>query len=601
MNFVMPGGATPPARRNDPLGSREARDEAVEGGEDQDAFGGMADRRITNDKMRNPDCRDNGRHGGAPAVATTASDSGQIANNRAWQPLGAQQIFGSGRHRSRRAKRPRYPEGDESATFVLVGMLPFFSRTLDLEDGRLHGGRIVAAHRGSSYHRLNTDGRMRREWMMALLASLAAAGTAAAQSAASCAPDNVDLKLPSGFCASVYADSMAQPRQIAVAPNGDIFVSSMGGRGTVGGVFALRGQGRAEVKEHIIQGRSAHLAWFDNHLYVELEPQGGRGQGQTGPAPTVVIVRYPMKVGELRPAGPPDTIVQGIPYTPGHSTRNFAIARDGSLYLNIGSATNNCSNPDRVPRTPGVNPCVELETRAGIWKFDARKKNQTPSAANHFARGIRNAVGIAINPADQRLYATQHGRDDLQGWFAQLGMDSVAALKYGAENPAEVLLQVNQGDDFGWPYCYYSVVERKLVQAPEYGGDGKKVGDCASKKGPVATFPGHWAPNGLFFYTGSALPAKYRNGAFIAFHGSWNRAPEPQAGYNVVFQPLRDGQAVGGYEIFADNFAPNLGRGGRGAGTGARRPSAVAQAGDGALLVADDAGSRIYKIWYTGK
>jgi glucose/arabinose dehydrogenase len=221
--------------------------------------------------------------------------------------------------------------------------------------------------------------------------------------------------------------------------------------------------------------------------------------------------------------------------------------------------------------------------------------HQTPSPANAFARGIRNAVGINIGP-DGRLWATQHGRDDLQGWFKQLGMDSVAALKYGAENPAEQLMQVNQGEDYGWPYCYFSLVENKLVQAPEYGGDGKKVGDCGSKKLPVATFPGHYAPNGLFFYSGSQLPAKYKNGAFIAFHGSWNRAPEMQAGYIVAFQPLNNGRSAGAYETIVDmNPNPQPGRG------SAHRPTAVAQMADGSLLVADDAGGRIYRIVYTGK
>jgi glucose/arabinose dehydrogenase len=291
--------------------------------------------------------------------------------------------------------------------------------------------------------------------------------------------------------------------------------------------------------------------------------------------------------------------VKNIPAFPGHSSRNFAISRDGSLYLNIGSATNNCQTPDRSKGVPGTNPCTELETRAGIWKFDARKTNQTPSASNHFARGIRNAVAITTNPADGRLWVVQHGRDDLGKEFGKLNMDSVAAIKYNAENPAEVLLQVNQGDDFGWPYCYYSVEERKLVQTPEYGGDGKKVGDCAQKKGPVATFPGHWAPNGVIFYTGSALPARYKNGVFVAFHGSWNRAPEPAGGFNVVFQPLKDGKADGKYEVFADGFAPNLGTG-RGGGGGAR-PTAVAQAADGSLYVVADAGGKIYKITSTGK
>ncbi|HEY9230075.1 MAG TPA: PQQ-dependent sugar dehydrogenase, partial [Gemmatimonadaceae bacterium] len=405
---------------------------------------------------------------------------------------------------------------------------------------------------------------MRRALALAVFAGISMPVGLAAQNGANCAPDNAGLKLPSGFCASIFADSIRGARSFAVAPNGDVFVAVQG-RGSAG-VVALREtnrSGRGDVREQAISGyQSSQLALFDNYLYVEvIPPAPQRGVPQTGPAPTTSIVRYPWKAGDLKPSGPPDTIVTGLPAYPGHSTRNFAITRDGILYVNVGSATNSCQERDRLARSPGVNPCVELETRAGIWKFDARKKGQTPSAQNHFARGIRNAVGIAISPLDGKLWVTQHGRDDLASWFAQLGMDSVAAIKYNAENPAEELMQVNQGDDFGWPYCYYSVSERKLVLAPEYGGDGKKVGECANKKAPVATFPGHWAPNGLFFYTGSQLPPKYKNGAFIAFHGSWNRAPEPQAGFNVVFQPLKDGQAVGSYEVFADNFAPNIGAG----------------------------------------
>jgi glucose/arabinose dehydrogenase len=134
------------------------------------------------------------------------------------------------------------------------------------------------------------------------------------------------------------------------------------------------------------------------------------------------------------------------------------------------------------------------------------------------------------------------------------------------------------------------------VLAPEYGGDGKKVGQCAQKKEPVAVFPAHWAPNALFFYTGSAFPARYKSGAFIAFHGSWNRAPEPQQGFNVVFQPLAGAKAASAFEIFADGFSTATG-----GTTGNHRPSGLAQSADGALLVADDAGGRIYKIVYSGK
>jgi glucose/arabinose dehydrogenase len=156
---------------------------------------------------------------------------------------------------------------------------------------------------------------------------------------------------------------------------------------------------------------------------------------------------------------------------------------------------------------------------------------------------------------------------------------------------------VNQGDDFGWPYCYYSVDEKKLVDAPEYGGDGKKTVRCASKKEPVAAYPGHWAPMSLLFYKGSAFPAKYRNGAFIAFHGSWNRAPEPQEGYRIVFQPMTNGAASGAYETFADGFT-GLPAAQVQPGTAKHRPVGLAVGPDGALYVTDDLGGRIYRITY---
>ena len=429
-----------------------------------------------------------------------------------------------------------------------------------------------------------------------LLLAIAAPVGLAAQTA-KCAPDNAGLKLPTGFCATVFADTVRGARQIAVAPNGDVIVASQGNRGQGAGIIVLRDadkDGVAEVRQAFASGfASSHVAFFEGSLYAEAAPSGG-GRGAAGgppPAPTS-IVRYAYKVGDLTATGSPDTVVTGLPRVPGHSTRNFAIANDGSMYVNIGSATNSCQDPDRKPSVPGVDPCTELDTRAGIWKFDARKKGQTPSASNHFAKGIRNAVGIMINPVDGKLWTTQHGRDQLGG---EQGSWSFSP-KYNAENPAEELMQVNQGDDFGWPYCYYSVEEKHLVLAPEYGGDGKKTERCAQKKEPVATFPGHWAPNALFFYSGSAFPAKYKSGAFIAFHGSWNRTGESQAGFNVVFQPLSGGKSAGAYEIFADGFSPNSG-----GTTGNHRPTGLAMGTDGSLYVSDDAGGRIYKIVYTGK
>jgi glucose/arabinose dehydrogenase len=156
---------------------------------------------------------------------------------------------------------------------------------------------------------------------------------------------------------------------------------------------------------------------------------------------------------------------------------------------------------------------------------------------------------------------------------------------------------VSRGDDFGWPYCYYDNAKHAKLLTPEYGGDGAKVGRCAEKRGSVAQYPGHWAPEALLFYSGSTFPAKYRRGAFIAFHGSWNRAPLPQAGYRVVFQPMDGAKTAGAYETFADGFMTQR----QGARNAARRPMGLAQGADGALYVTDDAGGRIWKIVYVGK
>jgi glucose/arabinose dehydrogenase len=134
------------------------------------------------------------------------------------------------------------------------------------------------------------------------------------------------------------------------------------------------------------------------------------------------------------------------------------------------------------------------------------------------------------------------------------------------------------------------------VLAPEYGGDGAKVDQCAKKMQPLMAFPGHWAPNGMVFYTGSQFPAQYRGGAFVAFHGSWNRAPLPQAGFRVVFAPFRFNKPAGTFETFASGFNPTPASGRAQPGT--RRPTGLAQAPDGSLFVTDDTGGMIWRITY---
>ncbi len=411
--------------------------------------------------------------------------------------------------------------------------------------------------------------------------ALAPAVGLAQQRAPACVADNAGLKLPDGFCALVVADSLGQARHLKVASNGDVFVALGQSRDPPrpGGVVALRdttGDGVADVHVHFAGGSGDEVALVGNYFYYTT---------------TDAILRFPWKAGSLEPAGPADTVVKGLPVG-GHRTKNIAFGPDGALYLNIGSPSNVCQQQDRAQSSPGKDPCPELETRAGIWRFDPHQLNQTQGNGMRFATGMRNSVAIAIRPQDGQLYAAVHGRDQLFQNWAALGFDSIA----GAEKPAEIFVRVQQGDNFGWPYCYYDPQLKLNVLAPEYGGDGKKQERCAQIKTPLIGFPGHWAPDGLLFYQGTMFPARYRGGAFIAFHGSWNRAPMPQAGYNVVFVPFTGNEPSGQWDVFADGFAgPHKDPNGA-----LHRPVGLAEGPDGSLYVGDDQGGRVYRILYRG-
>src|ERR1700753_4348686 len=188
-----------------------------------------------------------------------------------------------------------------------------------------------------------------------------------------------------------------------------------------------------------------------------------------------------------------------------HPMHPFVIDKDGHIYVDLGSATNACQAQNRVKEAPGIEPCTETEMRAGIWRYDANKTDQHFSANERYATGIRNSEGYSFD-ASGRLFATQHGRDQLwQNW------PKLYTPEQSAELPAEEIVAVEQGGDYGWPTCYFDQFQKKPVRAPEYGGDGGNViGACNRKKAPIAFFPGHWAPNDLLIYTGKAFPTAYQ-------------------------------------------------------------------------------------------
>ena len=402
-------------------------------------------------------------------------------------------------------------------------------------------------------------------------------------------PTNAGLTLPAGFCANIFADSIGAARHLLVTPNGDVLVSTQSrpsARGmqiaSAGGIVGLRdtnGDGRADRVERFADAGGTDLKFWNGYLYHDL---------------TTSIVRYPFRSGDLTPAvdsSGGQLVVGGMPAQPGHSSKSFVITSDGSLYTNIGSPSNACQVRDRQKESPGIDPCPQLETRAGIWKFDANKLNQQPSLAARFATGVRNTVAITLRPGSNDIWLVQHGRDQLaENWPAKFSVGQ------GAELPAEILINLKGGENFGWPYCYWDAARKANILAPEYGGDGFETGRCAAMAKPTAAFPAHWAPNDMLFYSGGMLPSRYRDGVFIVFHGSWNRPTGQQSGFHVIFAPRSGWSSPATFEVFADGFAgtpPDR-------STARHRPTGIAQGNAGELYVSDDVGGRIYRIVYRG-
>ncbi len=425
----------------------------------------------------------------------------------------------------------------------------------------------------------------------ALLLSMGSTTSTSAQTAA-CPGDNGGLTLSPGFCATIFADNIGHVRHMVVAPNGVLYVNTWTGRyfrnvppppgGLLVALKDSKGTGSADTIERFGDSQAegsaggSGIAFYKDAIYAEQNDK---------------IIRYALPAGEIVPKGKPETIVSGLPLTGDHPMHPFVIDPKGEIFVDLGTATNACQVENRTLNSPGINPCTEKETRGGTWRYDANKTGQIFSPSERYATGLRNGEGFSFDSSGQ-LYATQHGRDQLsQNW------PKLYKPEQSAELPAEEVVRLEHGADYGWPECYFDNVQKKLVLAPEYGGDGgKAVGVCADRKEPVAFFPAHWAPNDLLIYNGKAFPTAYQGGMLIAFHGSWNRAPAPQGGYNVVFQPFAKGKTTGDFVVFADGFAGAV----KDPGRAAYRPTGLALGPDGAIYISDDVKGRIWRVTYHG-
>ena len=406
--------------------------------------------------------------------------------------------------------------------------------------------------------------------------------TAAAWSAPAALPkpdaDDGAISLPPGFRAVVVADNLGKLRFISVGPNGDVYVKVPDG-----GIIALRdadGDGRAEVKQTFGTGGGSGIEVRDGWLYHSSNN---------------AVFRYRLTPGELVPKGPQETIVSDLPTGKEHFTKSFAFDPEGRLMVEVGSPSNALGVPDRQKGAKGQDATEFLKTHGGFWRFDPNKPNQKLADGFHYSTGHRHVMAISWSPLARAFLFVMNGRD-LLGTVAP----DAYTVEDNAELPAEEMHVLTEGGNYGWPYTYWDGPKKARMVAPEYGGDNQKRAEAGKYPDPLIAFPAHWAPLQMTRYDKDQFPAKYRGGLFVAFHGSWNRAPKPQKGYNVVFIPLdAKGMPSGSYDVFADGFS---GRTEFTTPADARfRPGGVAVGPDGSLYVTDTEKGRVWRIFYAGE
>jgi glucose/arabinose dehydrogenase len=370
-------------------------------------------------------------------------------------------------------------------------------------------------------------------------------------------PSSAVPQVPSGFKIELFAEGLSGPRQMRVAPNGDIFIAETRS-GNIRVLRAPDGSSKASSNEVYAGGlnRPFGIAFFPN----------GDSPQWVYVANTDSVVRFPYHQGDTKAAQKPETVVAQLPHGYGHSTRDIAFTKDNRMLISVGSESNDAegmaSPPGGLPSWTDKQPLGASwgsETdRAAVLTFDPDGKR-----LGTFATGIRNCVGLTVHPATGDAYCSTNERDGL-----------------GDDLVPDYITRVREGAFYGWPWYYIGSNE-----------DPRHAGGRPDVKGKVAVpdvlIQAHSASLGLTFYSGNAFPAEYVGDGFAAEHGSWNRSK--RTGYKVIRIRLRDGVPTGEYQDFVTGFVISDSE-------VWGRPVGVAVAHDGALLVSEDGYGTIWRV-----
>ena len=352
-------------------------------------------------------------------------------------------------------------------------------------------------------------------------------------------PEGVMPKAPDGFKVEFYATGLNEPRQIRTAPNGDFFVAESG----KGEILIFRGRDKEGKPEQT----STFATGLKRPFGVNFYPAGPNPQwvyvGNTDS-----VIRFPYKSGDLKATGPGVAIVPELPANGNHWTRDVVFSKDGkSMYVAVGSVDN---VDERGPN----------EHRANILEY-------TPDGkfVGIYASGIRNPVGLGVNPETGEVWCSVNERDEL-----------------GDNLVPDYITHVQKGGFYGWPWYYIGG-----HQDPRHEGKHPELKDRVIV--PDILLQPHNASLGLTFYDGTQFPKEYQGDLFAAEHGSWNRAV--RSGYEVVRVPLDKGHGSGVYQDFLTGFV-------NADGNAWGRPVGVAVGKDGALYVTDDGAKVIWRVSY---